>query len=360
MRKPTSAASRPDVLLLLATALMTSFWCCCCSTLSLTDAQNGKAVNLLQKKESFNITTSPIVKTIITGKAVPIPSAVAVELDELLPETAENGTITRMTVLLGETVLLPCKAYSLGQRTVSWIRRRDWHIMSSGSHIYTADGRFSILNRPGSPDWILMLKSPQLHDSGLYECQISGGQGQVSHFIELLVWAPVASIAEGGEHHVDAESNIQLHCQLRPEASNSSNSNNDTPSTDHQQQFNLPMVVGGGAPFVWFHNGKPLMDGGKSSAGSGSVRIYLEGDVGDWTALISRLLVERADPADSGNYTCAPWRGKAASVSVFISQGDRPAAVQRQAALRSSISPALIFGLNFILLSGWCGFIRIR
>ena len=87
-------------------------------TLSNFIVTDGKAVNLLQKRESFNITTSAI-KTIITSKAVPIPSAVAVELDELLPETAENGTITRMTVLLGETVLLPCKAYSLGQRTVN-------------------------------------------------------------------------------------------------------------------------------------------------------------------------------------------------------------------------------------------------
>ena len=45
--------------------------------------------------------------------------------------------------------------------------------MSSGSHIYTADSRFSVLNRPGSPDWILMLKSPQLYDSGTYECQVN-------------------------------------------------------------------------------------------------------------------------------------------------------------------------------------------
>lgn len=45
-------------------------------------------------------------------------SGVAVELEELLPETAENGTISHTTVLLGETVLMPCKAYSLGQRTV--------------------------------------------------------------------------------------------------------------------------------------------------------------------------------------------------------------------------------------------------
>lgn len=70
--------------------------------------------------------------------------------------------------------------------------------------------------------------------------QIAGGQGQVSHFVELLVWAPVAFVAEGGEHHVEAESNIQLHCQLRPEAnqqyynnsnSSSSSNNNDTISS---------------------------------------------------------------------------------------------------------------------------------
>ncbi|XP_046461671.1 uncharacterized protein LOC124208024 isoform X2 [Daphnia pulex] len=244
-------------------------------------------------------------------------------------------------------------------RQVSWIRRRDWHIMSSGSHIYTADSRFSVLNRPGSPDWILMLKSPQLYDSGTYECQIAGGQGQVSHFVELLVWAPVASVVEGSEHHVEAESNIQLHCKLYPEANNFhiNNSNETNREQTALHQLSLPAVVGGRAPFVWFHNGRPLIHGGKSSAGLGLVSIYLE-DVAesiagksDWMAWTSRLVIQRADPADSGNYTCAPWRGKSASVNVFVSQGDRPAAVQRQSALRSSIPlNVLIFGLNFLLL----------
>lgn len=45
-------------------------------------------------------------------------SGVAVELEELLPETTENGTTNHMTVLQGDTALLLCKAYSLGQRTV--------------------------------------------------------------------------------------------------------------------------------------------------------------------------------------------------------------------------------------------------
>ncbi|KAI9561026.1 hypothetical protein GHT06_011982 [Daphnia sinensis] len=265
-------------------------------------------------------------------------SGVAVELEELLPETTENGTTNHMTVLQGDTALLPCKAYSLGQRTVSWIRRRDWHIMSSGSHVYTADNRFSVLNRPGSPDWILMLKSPQLYDSGTYECQIAGGQGQVSHFIELLVWTPVASVVEGGEHHVEAESNIQLHCKLHPEAKNLQNNNSNGNDTDvsigveEQQtkfpQLTLPAVGGGGLPFVWFHNGRPLVHGSKSSAGLGLVSVFLEGvsesdaSKNNWMTWTSRLVIQRADPADSGNYTCVPWRGKAASVNVFVSQGE--------------------------------------
>lgn len=88
----------------------------------------------------------------------------------------------------------------------------------------------------------------------------------------------------------------------------------------------MAQAMGGSAPFVWYHNGRPLMDGGRSSSGAGTVHIYLDAGGGgggnnNWTTLISRLEVARADPADSGNYTCAPWRGKAASVSVFISQG---------------------------------------
>jgi hypothetical protein len=53
-----------------------------------------------------------------SSNSAAIPPGLAVELDQLIPE-AENGTTNQVTVLMGETVLLPCKAYSLGQRTVS-------------------------------------------------------------------------------------------------------------------------------------------------------------------------------------------------------------------------------------------------
>lgn len=278
--------------------------------------------------------------------------ALAVELDELLPQT-ENGTTSHVTVIVGQTALLPCKAYSLGQRTVSWIRRRDWHIMTSDSAVYTADARFHVLNRPGSPDWVLMLKWAQIRDSGIFECQISGGQGQVSHFVELLVWAPVAVINEGSEYHIEADSNLKLHCSLRQQSPVDGN-NATLPLSVQLSSAKHPtletVVVEGGAPFVWLHNGKPLLNGGKSSGG-GAVSIRLDGNQTNWTSWTSSLEIQHADSGDSGNYSCVPWRGSTASSSVFISQGDRPAAVQRQGALRSSIPlNLLIFGLNLLLL----------
>lgn len=62
---------------------------------------------------------------------------------------------------------------SLLQNQISWIRRRDWHILSSGSQLYTNDERFAILHTPGSNVWTLQIKFVQRRDSGMYECQVS-------------------------------------------------------------------------------------------------------------------------------------------------------------------------------------------
>ena len=40
----------------------------------------------------------------------------------------------------------------------------------------------------------------------------------MSHFVELLVWAPVAVINEGSEYHIEADSNLKLHCSLRQQS----------------------------------------------------------------------------------------------------------------------------------------------
>lgn len=54
------------------------------------------------------------------------------------------------------------------QNQISWIRRRDWHILSSGAQMYTNDERFAILHTPGSNTWTLQIKFVQRRDHGKY------------------------------------------------------------------------------------------------------------------------------------------------------------------------------------------------
>ncbi|XP_055918603.1 uncharacterized protein LOC129950706 [Eupeodes corollae] len=80
------------------------------------------------------------------------------------------------TVQLGGTAFLICKVSGVDRvgvnwNQISWIRRRDWHILSSGAQLYTNDERFAILHAPGSNTWTLQIKFVQRRDHGMYECQ---------------------------------------------------------------------------------------------------------------------------------------------------------------------------------------------
>lgn len=56
---------------------------------------------------------------------------------------------------------------------VSWMRKRDMHILSAGTLMYTSDLRFQVIHPEKSENWTLQIKSPQERDSGVYECQVS-------------------------------------------------------------------------------------------------------------------------------------------------------------------------------------------
>lgn len=55
---------------------------------------------------------------------------------------------------------------------ISWIRLRDWHILTTGVLTYTSDSRFQVLHKEGSYDWILQIKYVQERDAGEYDCQV--------------------------------------------------------------------------------------------------------------------------------------------------------------------------------------------
>uniref|UniRef100_A0A4Y0BL99 Ig-like domain-containing protein n=1 Tax=Anopheles funestus TaxID=62324 RepID=A0A4Y0BL99_ANOFN len=85
----------------------------------------------------------------------------------------DNSTKREVTATVGQSALLHCRVRNLGDRAVSWIRKRDLHILPVGILTYTNDQRFQSLHTEGSDEWTLRITSPQPRDSGTYECQVS-------------------------------------------------------------------------------------------------------------------------------------------------------------------------------------------
>lgn len=56
---------------------------------------------------------------------------------------------------------------------VSWMRKRDLHILTTNIYTYTGDQRFSVIHPPNSDDWDLKIDYAQTRDSGIYECQVN-------------------------------------------------------------------------------------------------------------------------------------------------------------------------------------------
>ncbi|KAL9902163.1 defective proboscis extension response 6 isoform 2-T4 [Glossina fuscipes fuscipes] len=212
----------------------------------------------------------------------------------------DPSTPRNVTALMGKSAYLSCRVRNLGNKTVSWIRHRDIHILTVGSYTYTSDQRFQATHHPDSDDWTLQIKWAQKRDAGMYECQIST-QPVRSYFVRLNVVVPTATILGGPDLHVDKSSTINLTCTVKfsPEP---------------------PAYI------FWYHHEEVINY--DSSRGGVSV-ITEKGDV-----TTSFLLIQNADLADSGKYSCAPSNADVASVRVHvlnvraIISGEHPEAMQ--------------------------------
>ncbi|GAB0094636.1 Zwei Ig domain protein zig-8 [Sergentomyia squamirostris] len=206
------------------------------------------------------------------------------------------------TVQLGGTAFLVCKVSGIDRvganwNQISWIRRRDWHILSSGVHMYTNDERFAILHTPGSNVWTLQIKFVQRRDHGMYECQVSTAGGVISHFVNLQVVVPEAFILGNGELHVDMGSTINLVCII-------------------EKSPQPPQYV------YWQKNDRMInYDDSRRD-------ITIETSPGPRTQ--SRLIIREPQIGDSGNYTCSASNTEPASIYVFVSKGDNMAAISRR------------------------------
>lgn len=91
-----------------------------------------------------------------------------------------------ITAQLGTHAYLPCKVRQLSNKSVSWIRRRDAHILTVDRFTFIADERFQAFLVEATDTWTLQVKYVQARDAGVYECQV-GTEPKMSHFVQLNV-----------------------------------------------------------------------------------------------------------------------------------------------------------------------------
>ncbi|XP_050715524.1 uncharacterized protein LOC126998143 isoform X2 [Eriocheir sinensis] len=230
------------------------------------------------------------------------------------------NTTREVTTPEGVPANLTCGVKNLFDRKVSWIRRRDLHVLTAGSYTYTSDSRFRALHLVGSPFWTLQVDSPRAHDSGVYECQVSM-QPKISRRFFLFVVIPSAEIHGTRQVYMKTGSDINITCLV-------SGHLRDSPIT----WYHAPLPVPPEKPAV-----REIRTGGR-----GGVQLVTDKHAGT-----SWLLVKHATWRDAGNYTCAPRHARPASVAIHVVD-ESPAAMQHDSS--SAASPFLPSCLLLLLL----------
>ncbi|CAL1269461.1 unnamed protein product [Larinioides sclopetarius] len=214
-------------------------------------------------------------------------------VDQDLVPYFDNSTSKNVTTTSGKTAYLPCRVRHLGDRTVSWIRRKDLHVLTVGRFTYTSDQRFQTIHLENSDDWTLQVKYPQSKDGGVYECQVSTVP-KMSHFVNLNVIESKAKIIGGPTLYINSGSTINLTCLVM-----------ESPVP--------PDYV------FWYHNGKVI-----NYDSPRGISVHTE----KAQRTTSKLLISNAQPSDSGNYSCVPSNAEPAAIGLHVLNGEHPAAMQ--------------------------------
>ncbi|XP_074109983.1 netrin receptor DCC [Cotesia typhae] len=237
-----------------------------------------------------------------------------------------------VTAIVGQRAALSCHVKNPGNRTISWMRMKDIHILTSSLVTYTGDGRFSVKHPEGSDEWRLIIDYVQPRDAGLYECQVNT-EPKLKMAFALRVEetslpdvksnavrrkfesAAQATILGAEDVYVKKGSTISLTCKVNVQS---------TPPSS-----------------VTWHHGSAVVDFDSPSVHHrGGVSLETEKTESGTT---SKLLVTQARSSDSGNYTCIPSNANPASVMVHVLNGEHPAAMQHGGSCR--LTPTILMAL---------------
>ncbi|CAF4956726.1 unnamed protein product [Pieris macdunnoughi] len=202
----------------------------------------------------------------------------------------ENNTV--VTSQTGSTALLPCVIRNIGDGIVSWIRRKDYHLLTVGLTTYSSDQRFQAIHLQHSEDWTLKVRFVQSRDAGIYECQVSS-HPPTSIFLHLDVVEARAQISGPTDKYLKPGSTLRLQCSV-------------------VQTTEAPAFV------FWYHNSRMI-----NYDAERGINVTT-----DTEQRLSDLLIPAASVSHAGNYTCVPNNAVPASIYVHIFNGENPAAMQ--------------------------------
>ncbi|XP_076241452.1 immunoglobulin superfamily DCC subclass member 4 isoform X1 [Calliopsis andreniformis] len=241
-----------------------------------------------------------------------------------------------VTAIVGQTAELNCFVKHPGDRVVSWMRKRDLHILTSSIYAYTGDGRFSVKHPEATDEWTLKIDYVQKRDAGVYECQVNTEpKMNLAFVLRVEESAPVpatttpnaihrtfnsaaqAKILGSEDVYVKKGSTISLTCTVNVQS---------TPPSS-----------------VSWHHGGAVVD---FDSPRGGVSLETEKTESGTT---SRLLVTQARLTDSGNYTCIPSNANPASVMVHVLNGEHPAAMQHGGSC--GVTPTILLATVTLLVA---------
>merc|ERR1719150_3203825 len=190
----------------------------------------------------------------------------------------------------GRSAILNCRVQGIGNRTVSWVRHADTHLLTVGRYTYTNDERFRAIHKVKSEDYMLQILPIQRSDEGWFECQISSTP-IISHLVYLDIAEPYTEILGGPDIYLEEGFTMNLTCLVK-----------DSPEP--------PQFI------FWYHNSEPIS---YSSIRGGVSQITEKGEV-----TVSFLLIQEARLVDSGQYACHASVGNISSVTVHVFKSQKP------------------------------------
>ncbi|KAK8377683.1 hypothetical protein O3P69_013968 [Scylla paramamosain] len=240
-----------------------------------------------------------------------------------------------ITMQTGQTAVLSCRVFNVNDKSVSWIRQDNLHILTVDKYKYSTDQRVSVVFNEPNLEWVLRIKSVTPADAGTYECQVST-KPILSFVVNMKVVdklptptatpTPTTTPAAPQEVMEEQEGKEEDDTAQKPQNTSVPRAwilNAPEIYVHRGSPINLTCVVTHGTErpvfIYWYHHDKVI-----DYEGRGGVRIHTQ----NGKDTVSHLLVKKAGPGDTGRYTCSPSNGEPASVMLHVLNGEHQAAMQ--------------------------------